>query len=173
MVQGDPSFNSSAKELEALWDGLSSKDAKHAFKAILRLEALPDTAPRFLLTKLTSGPALTPDVVEKLIEDLGDKRFSRRQEVQSRLRASGVRVENDLIKARDGKKDLEMMRRLELLISDVRQEKLRVFRAMEALERIGGQEVRRTLLLIAAKNSGSEIGREARETLERLDKKSR
>jgi RNA polymerase sigma factor (sigma-70 family) len=111
-------------EWQAHWDALGGADEAAALRAALAAVAAPKEALPFFKERLAkglpdSGGALDPKQVEKLIAGLGDVMFEVRQKSTDDLIALGPRVVPLLRKAREGQPDIEIARRLDVILDKI------------------------------------------------------
>src|SRR5262249_17528084 len=137
-------------DLEKLWDGLASADAKAAYQAIAALAAAPGQAVPFLGEKLKPAAAPDPRLVARLIADLHSKNFAARQKATAALEKLGELVVPPLRAALEKRPALEAAQRIEQVLDVVARqplppEKLRDLRAVEALESIATPNARAVL----------------------------
>ena len=117
-----------------------------------------------------------PRRVERLLADLDSNKFAVREAAGKELAALGERVEPALRRALAGAASLEFRRRVEQLLAKLDgpvqlPEDRRALRAVEALEHMGGHEARALLEALAAGVPQARLTREARASLERLQKR--
>ena len=108
------------------------------------------------------------------IRDLDSPRFAARQEASEALEKVGDLAKPALRKALSAKPSPEVRRRIEQLLTKVEQlspESLRAVRAVEVLEHIGSAEAKRVLERLAAGAEGARLTREAKASLDRLDRR--
>lgn len=161
--------------LQALWDDLVRKDAGKAFDAICLLTASPQQALPFLKAKLRPATSREQQQVARLIADLDADAFAVREKATEQLRQRGDRVESALRQALKDKPLPEARRRIEGLLQSIRTSsvslQLRDLRAVEVLEHIGTAEARQVLRTLADGAEYARLTREAKASLERLDKR--
>jgi WD40 repeat protein len=160
-------------DLEKLWDGLASADAKAAYQAIAALAAAPGQAVPFLGEKLRPAAAPDPERVARLIADLDSKNFAARQKATAALEKLGERVVPQLRAALGKRPALEAAQRLEKLLEVIASqplppEKLRELRAVEALEGIATPNARAVLEALGKGAPGAHLTRDAQNALRRL-----
>jgi WD40 repeat protein len=164
-----------AKRMEAMWQDLADGDAVKAYQAIVALTAAQEGV-AFLGRKLAPVPPPDAKKVARLIEDLNHERFAVRDKAAAELARLGELVEPDLGKAAKGDASLEMQRRIEQLLDRLegpvhQPEHLRWLRAVEVLEAVGTSEARAVLQKLAGGVSGARLTREARASLQRLERR--
>jgi hypothetical protein len=162
----------SAAALQERWVALAGEDSGKAFDAIRALATTKQTV-SFLKERLK--PALAPDAkqVAKWIAELDRKKFEARRRATEELRRLGTAVVPALRRALEDDPPLERRRRLEDLLRRVETERLlaeelRVWRAIEVLERIGTSEARRVLEALAGGAAEALPTTAARAALDRL-----
>ncbi|MBY0231165.1 MAG: hypothetical protein K2W96_17915 [Gemmataceae bacterium] len=158
-----------ADDAPRLWDDLASADPRKARLAVWRLAESPKAALPLLAKRLKPAPRprLAP-----LLAALDADRAAERDAAQARLDALGEAAEGAIRQAlADPATSSEARRRLKKLAARPQQplkmtpDRLRAWRAVEALERIGTEEAMRLLKRMCA---GPEAG-EAWAALRRLD----
>jgi WD40 repeat protein len=159
--------------LEKHWWALAENDAGRAFAAIIDMVSAPHDSAAWIRERVKPADPLDPQRIEKLIGDLDDKQFKTRQTATAELLQMGDRVVPAIDKALATKPALETHLRLQdlrkRLISPVlKNEPLRVFRALEVLERMGTPEARDVLQMLADGAPGAMVTTQARAALERL-----
>ena len=177
-ITGRPrtSAERSPADLEADWKDLAG-DAKAGYAALGRLVSSPENALPFLGKHLQAAAPSETKRVERLIADLGDRRFRVREQATGELEALGYRAAPALRKALAGKPPLEARRRLETLLDRLESASLspaaiRQIRAVEALEAIGNPAARRLLGQLAAGSRATRLTQEAKASLGRLAKRA-
>jgi WD40 repeat protein len=134
-----------AEKLGPLWDALADADAATAYRAARALAGDPRKAVPFLGERLK--PAAAPDArhVARLIADLDADEFGLRESARRDLEKLGELALPALREALKGRPSAEQRRALEELVSGVglqgaTGERLRLLRAVEALELAGTPE---------------------------------
>jgi WD40 repeat protein len=160
-------------ELEEGWQALALADGNKAFAAICDLTASPAEAIAWIKDKVK--PAVTVDMktIESLIVQLDDNQFKVRDKAAKDLNNIGEQIVPALEKALEGNLTLETKRRIEelrdRLSSRVLQgDRLRNYRAVEVLERIGTPEARQVLQTLADGAPDVLLTTSARAALERV-----
>jgi len=160
-------------ELKMRWDMLASDDAQTAFTAVCELAAAPSDAMAMLNQHLK--PASPPESKQaaKLIAELGDDSFKVRQQAMAGLVQQKAQVVPFLDKALAAKPSLELKLRLEQVRDQltgmrVPAEDLRMYRAIEVLERISTPEARQILERLGDGAPRARETEEAKAALERL-----
>jgi HEAT repeat protein len=165
------SADSSAGEMERLWDALKGPDARVAQMAVIELARRPAQGVPFLAGKLSPPPAEAD--LPKLIADLGAERYVVRKSAMRKLSELGETAVPALRERLGASPTLEVRRRIEELLAlqerrEASEEGLRVMRAVQALERAGTPEARHLLGRLAASKHNSLLRREASDAVERL-----
>ena len=157
--------------LKACWEQLHGDDAAIAYLAIRRLIADTVRAVPFLAKRL--NPAVPPNEqrVSRLIADIDSDDFGARDGAAKELERTGDSVLPALRKGLAGKSSLEMRRRIEQLVErleTITSERLRIVRAIEALEYAATPQARRLLEALAHGAPGALQTHEAKSSLNRL-----
>jgi len=163
----------SGKELESLWRALAAEDAGNADVAIWTLVNSGEQAVAFLQTRLKPVPAPDRARVAALVADLANVQFAARDKAARELERLGELAEPALQKALTSSPSLEARRRIERLLSQLREpvsspEKIRMIRAVEVLEHIGTVAAREVLSTVAQGAPEARLTREAQSALLRL-----
>jgi RNA polymerase sigma factor (sigma-70 family) len=163
----------SASELTSRWNQLTSEDAAAAFQAIRELVGSPKETVSFLAERLKPSLSLDEKLVEKLVADLDSADFKTRQYATAELMKFAEPALPAIQKALAGQPPLETKQRLEALQAKftnplLTDEKLRLCRALEVLERIGSPDARQLLRLLADGAPGTYLTTTARVALMRL-----
>jgi WD40 repeat protein len=159
-------------ELKTRWGTLASADTQQAFSALCDLTGAPTPTVALLNRQLRPAPALDLATVNRLIADLGDPAFKVRQKATAALLQLDERVVPVIDKALAGKPALDVHRRLEKIRDALTSialtgETLRVYRAIEVLERIGTPQARQLLQRPAGGAPGAVATTAARKALQR------
>jgi hypothetical protein len=170
-----PALELRAEEIDRLWNELAGRDKVD--RAIWSLIAAPRQSVPFLATHLEPTLAVAEQRVTKLITELDDQRFQRREEVTAELEQIGELAERLLRKTLASKPSLEVRRRLETLLARLdgpitSSEKLRKQRAIEVLEHIGTLEAQEVLKTLSRGAAEARLTQEAKASLERLAKQA-
>jgi WD40 repeat protein len=163
------------KQLEALWQDLTSDDAARAYQAIRVFRQFPKQVVPFVQTRVRPVE-VDREQMTRLIGNLDDKEFATRQKAQKELESLGELAEDEIQKALDARPSVEVRRRLEALRSGLRictSPPLDQLRALEALERIGTAEALQVVQTIARGTRSARLTRDAQATLERMSSKSK
>lgn len=157
-----------AAELESLWADLQQSEAERAYRAMARLVRSPQAAVSFLETH--QKPALPPDdvVVARLIRDLDSDQFVIREKAQTELLQLGERIEGALSRTLAQRPSLEIRRRVEDVLENLKVQRVRAARVVEVLEHIGDAEAQAFLAELAKGAAEAELTGEAKAALERL-----
>jgi len=162
----------SADQFAAEWRQLLAGDAKRAFLAVERL-GHPDALPFFEKELLKPAPKLDAAKIDQWLRDLDSTRFADREQATAELAKLGDAAAPNLKKALEQKPSAEAARRLRELLDktglyNLTGEKLRQWRALEAIERIRTPAARELLRKLAAGPEGL-LAEEARIALKRLE----
>jgi len=147
-------------DLERWWETLASNDAAKAFDAICDLSAAPKETVTFIKERIKPAAAVEMKHIEELVGQLNDTQYKVREKANSDLLQIGERIVPALDKALAANPPLEAKRRLEDLRGKLtgmvlQGDRLRLFRAIEVLERIGSPEARQVLESLAAGAPGA------------------
>jgi len=164
-------------EMEPLWTELSSPDAAAAFQAIRALRVTGGHAVSLLHQRLKPVAVPNPAQVAQLIADLDSNQFATREKATRELQNFGELVEQDLRQAVKRGLPLEVRRRLESILKELdghnrSPEELRMLRSIEALESIGSPQASQVLQTLAAGFAAAQLTRDAKQALERLQKRA-
>jgi hypothetical protein len=140
------------------------------------LAADPARAVPFLVDRLRGLPAADPQRIAKLVADLEDTNFQKREAAAWQLEALGKLAEPTLRATLAGSVALETRRRIEKVLArreavPLPPEMVRAFRAMEALEHSGTPEARQGLEAVARHATEPYLRHEATAVAERLRKR--
>jgi WD40 repeat protein/beta-lactamase regulating signal transducer with metallopeptidase domain len=160
-------------EVKALWGDLAGEDAKKALLGIHKLASGAKQAVPFLGQELKPAARIDPKKIAGWIADLDSEKFNVRQAAMSRLVKVGEQAVPALQKLLASSPALEVRKRAEELVDRLTggvltSEQLRVVRAVEALERMGGPDARQVLQKLAGGAPGALPTREAQAALERM-----
>lgn len=159
-------------DLEMHWKTLADNDAGKAFLALGALTTSPADAVAFLQERVKPAAPLDSKRVEQLLRQVGDETVQVRDQAISELRQIGERIAPALDTALAAQPPLETKRRLEELRDQVTSlrldgERLRVYRAVEILERIGSSQARQVLQSLATGAPGALVTTSAQAALKR------
>jgi WD40 repeat protein len=165
----------SEKDLRKLWADLASPDAERAFRAMGPLTARPNESLPFFEKHLLPATAADPKEIARLIADLDHERFQVREKARYRLEKLGELAAPALRESLKKGPTEEARRRMEKLLDALngpvtRPDRLREVRAVEILERIGSPRARALLERLSRGTPAARLTREAKESLERLQK---
>jgi len=167
-----------AKALEALWTDLASDDARKEYRALWSLVALPKQAVPLLRERLKPVGAVDGKRLNDLIAELESNQFAVRQKATDELEKLGPMAKSALEKAQKGNASLEARRRVDELLERLKinstppAQTLQALRAVEVLEHIGNAEARQVLQLLAQGAPDAALTMDAKESLERLARRS-
>jgi RNA polymerase sigma factor (sigma-70 family) len=161
-----------AKEIDALWTDLASADAAKAWQAVWRLAESPREVLPFVHGRIKPYPTAAADEMRRLLADLDDATFAKRDAATKRLEELGLKAEPALRAALRAGPTLEPRRRIERLLSalvklpqPLSADDLRQLRALIVLEQIGSPEARRLLQEVAKGPDSARLTRQARSAL--------
>ncbi len=165
----------SAADLNVCWTDLAGEDAERAYQSIRRLAASPTTMIPYVSKQLQPAASVDARHVDGLIIDLASDQFTVRDQAFKELESLGELAIAACRKALAGEPALEQRRRLEMLLEQQEQERrspslprLRILRALEALEFAGTPQSRQLLQKLAGGAPEACVTREAKAALERL-----
>jgi WD40 repeat protein len=168
----------SRKELEDLWSDLAASYAIKAYRAMLRLEAVPEQAVSLLAEHLHPHSAPDSQRIARLLAQLDSESFAERERATEELRRLGWAAESALREAMEGRLSLEMRKRIEDLLAGIRGTRLpadllRMLRGIEVLEHINTAASLQLLRKLAEPSlpeglGRDELRREAQSALHRL-----
>jgi WD40 repeat protein len=166
-----------AKDLDALWVDLRSGDAAAAYRAIALFAAYPKASVPYLRPRL-DAVAAEPERLARLIADLDSDTFQTRQKASAELADLAEVAEPALREALKNPPSAEVRRRAEDLLEkakttpyDLRGERLRTWRALEALEMCATPEACEVLGTLARGDGKARLTHEAKLALDRLRKR--
>jgi dipeptidyl aminopeptidase/acylaminoacyl peptidase len=167
-----------ADALKGAWADLASTDAAKAYQAVQHLATAPGQGVPFLREALPPVPPADEKRIARLIADLDGDAFATREHATAELEKLGEAALLALRRALAGKPSAEQRRRCEELLRQHDDatpggERLRVLRAVEALEQAGTREARDVLRRLAGGAEGAQLTREARAALARLPRMPR
>jgi WD40 repeat protein/beta-lactamase regulating signal transducer with metallopeptidase domain len=162
-----------AAEVEALWGDLTGPDAAKALRGVLKLAGSPRQTVPFLRERLKPAARVDQRLIDGWIADLQSDKFAVREQASAGLLKVGAQAVPALRKVLAAPPSLEMRYRAEMLLDKLTSgtltaEQLRLVRAVEALERMPGQEARTLLETLAQGAPGELPTREAQAALDRL-----
>jgi WD40 repeat protein len=168
-------------ELATLWRRLGERDARLAYRAVLRLSAHPAETLPFARQHLAASAPIDPPHIRRRIDELDDERFAVRERARRELEQVVENAEPLLRQALTEKPPLEVRLRIEnvlasqppLCADNAPADRLRELRAVEVLERIGSAEAQRLLAVLAAGAPTARLTREAEAARKHLASTSR
>jgi RNA polymerase sigma factor (sigma-70 family) len=163
----------SAEELAQLWDDLKGDDAERAYRATKRLVSGTGTV-AFLVRRLRPAAAIEEQRLAALLKGLKSDRLALRQKATQEAEKLGNSAEPVLREVLNGKPALEVRLRIEWLLARIATpagEQLRALRAVEVLEHVGDPLARQLLERLAKGEPDARLTREARASLQRLDRR--
>jgi hypothetical protein len=163
------------RQCAALWEDLGLEaDGTKPFQAMVRLFGAPGQAVALIQKRLRPVTPVAAEHIERLLADLDSDRFAVRHRASAELEKLEDLAEPALRKALAGQPSLEVRRRVEHLLAKLDApltgERLRAYRAIEVLEKIGTAEAQRLLRTLASGPPGWRTAAEARQALKRLAK---
>jgi RNA polymerase sigma factor (sigma-70 family) len=163
-----------AAEAQSHWHNLAA-EARTAADAMNALVASPAEAVAVCKEHLRPVPPVDAAAVSKLIEQFDSTTFKIRDKAQTDLLDLGDVVVPYLEKALARNNPLETQRRLEKIHNKLTNpaltgDRLRSARAIEVLERIGSEDARRLLQVLADGAPGASLTTQARASLRRSKK---
>jgi hypothetical protein len=161
------------KELAGLWKELANADASRAYRAMARMMAAPGAALAFLKEQLPPAAVkIDGDAVARLLKNLASDKFLIREKAGKELANFGEPAEPLLQKALSNRSELEVRRRVQRVLDGIDEERshpsperLRIMRAVEVVEAIGGQAARKLLTSWAKGTPAVLLTREAQAAL--------
>jgi WD40 repeat protein len=162
-----------AKELDSLWSDLAAADAAGAYAALRKLAGVPRQVVEYAQQHLRPAPLPEPGRLGALVVALGDPKFTVRQGAEQELETLGDRAGPALREALRGNPPLALKQRMERLLDKScgavpAGAPIRDLRAVELLERIGGEGARGVLGVMAGGASDARSSRDATAALARL-----
>ncbi len=163
------------KILERLWKDLEKGQASAAYEAMGRLIANPRNTLRCLRKRLQKVPPVEESRLRQWIAELDSDSFANREAATQALSRLGPLAASAIRKALAGSPSLELRLRLTALLRPLEGENTRLsaeelahVRAIQVLERIGTEEARQLLKLLAEGAEGLARTRDAQEALQRM-----
>jgi WD40 repeat protein len=170
-VPRSPEEKLSKSEVARCWEQLANEDAGKAFLAVQSLSAAPEQAVALLREQLKPVKEDVGKRITKLIDGLGDRRFSVREKSMKELGELGPEAESALRRMMEKDPPLETRRRIDELLRNIKGVpaggRLRFFRAVEVLERVHTPAARELLKELASGEPNADLTREAKSALER------
>jgi hypothetical protein len=171
-------LGSKLKTPDVLWKHLLGNDAARAWEAMRLLEASPKTTLALFKDKLKPAVGVDDKHLTQLLRDLSSDTYKVRQSAFQELEELGELAEPALNRfLKEESPALDARQRIEKLLAKLGSslpsgEQLRIWRALEVLERIGTKEAREVLGPLTKGAVGARLTREAQQTLERLDRRT-
>jgi WD40 repeat protein len=166
-----------AKDLDAMWADLRSDDAAAAYRAVMVLAAFPTESVPYL-RKRVAAVRVEPQQLSRLVADLDSESYESRKKAQTDLAELAELAEPALRAAGKDPPSAEVRRSIEELLEKVKTspyvltgERLRAWRALEALELCGTAEACEVLATLAQGDEAGRLTREAKLALERVHKR--
>jgi WD40 repeat protein len=168
-----PAAKASPERLQTWWADLADLDPVKGAAAMRQLAARPAEVVALVSRNLPAGKALAAAELKRLLADLDDDEFERREAASRRLRAAGHAAAPALRQASAAKPSVEQRRRLEELLDPLKRAQpdptvVRPTRALELLERIATPEAKQVLEELAKGDPDAPLTRDAKATLKRL-----
>jgi hypothetical protein len=165
-----------ADRLGGLWSTLSEADAAKAYDAVVLLADSGGQGVSLLRERVKPAAGWDAKAVDRLIAQLDDDDFDRREEASKELEKLGARAEGGLKKALKASPSAEVTRRAEELLKKLQEgsrsgERLRQARALEVLEGIGTPEAKKLLEELAKGTEDDPLTQDAKASLDRLAKR--
>lgn len=167
-------FQLSADELNKHWTHLAHDDAALAGQALWTMVACPEQSVARFGKHLQPVPAVDPKRIDPLLDKLDANEFAVRDKAMRELEEMGDQAESALRKALENGPSLEVKRRIDALLAKLggfEGERLRTWRALEALENIATPEARTVLETMARGAPGAWLTQEAQAILDRLQRR--
>ncbi len=168
-----------SRTAEALWEDLAGKDAVKAYRAVRQLADSPKETVEFLRARLKPVPIPDPKRIDQLIAALDANGFEERKQAKAELDSLAEIVEPALRTAAKTLASAEVGKQLADLLEKFAERRLkptpaqlRPVRAVEVLEAVGTAEARDVLRTLAKGAPGASQTREARASLQRLERRS-
>jgi WD40 repeat protein len=171
-----PAAKLDAGKLQGLWNAMAAESGAVGQAAAWRFAASPKEGASFLGSRVY---LLDPKKVDQLFSDLDADDFTTRENATQELEKYGRWMEGRFEAALHDPPSLEVKRRLERMLGllakaglPLKQERLRLLRAMQVLEQIGDQAAIKVLDDLARGAAEPELQREAELSLKRLQKRA-
>lgn len=160
-------------QLAALWTRLGHAEAIEAFDAVGELARHPQTAVKFLKTKLEPTPTMPAERVTQLLANLDSSNFAVREKASDELRKSADQILPVLKKALSESSSSEKNRRIHEIMEKAHEQRtspnnLRLARAVEVLERVGDADALAFLENLAGGAPDALVTTAARDAVQRL-----
>jgi WD40 repeat protein len=168
------------RQLDALWTDLASDERARAYDAARLLRADPARSVPFLREHVKPNePGPDEEKLQQLLADLDSEEFPKREAATKELERLGPLAEDALKRALAGTPSAEFRGRAERLLKlmgegrPLTPEQKRDGRAVRVLEQVGTPEAHKLLEALAKESRSWWTAKEAREVLERLDRRGR
>jgi sugar lactone lactonase YvrE len=165
----------SGKDLDDLWTTLAGEDAAKAYQAIGTLVGSSDQAVPLVKERLRPASQTNAQQIARWISELDSDQFVIRRKATEELEKVGEQAEAVLRKKLTERPSLEVRQRIDRLLTGLEPQNcaksLRALRAVEVLEYIGTSEAKQVLETLATGAEGARLTREAKASIERLDKR--
>jgi len=163
------------KDLGQAWDDLGEADAARAHRAVRALAEAGDRGAALLGERVRPAPTAGPERLKRLIADLDRDDSAVRDRATAELATLGEVAEAALRRALADPASAEMRVRAEGLLGQLAvpnrsPERLRLLRAVAALEHAGTPAARQVLRALAEGAANHRLTREAKASLDRLSK---
>lgn len=169
----------SAKDLEVLWADLAHADGSAAWRAIGTLAADSKDSLPFIRKHLLAVAPVDARAIAQFVTDLDSDQFATREKAAEQLEKLGELAEPALRDALRDKPPLERRQRIDRLLEKLAAqrdnpspERLRMLRALEALEYMDTPAARRALEELAKGAPAADLTNETNAALKRLAKRS-
>ncbi|HMF17688.1 MAG TPA: hypothetical protein VKE98_10810 [Gemmataceae bacterium] len=166
------------KEIQEIWEHLSDSNGDKVHLAIDKMLTSPSEAIALLEKNLTIPKPVTidPKQIQQWIVDLGSDRFAVRESATKKLQQAGRLAAAALTEARKGNPPLEVIRRLDHLLSKLQAvtpsaKDMRRLRAVEVLEMLATAKACELLQQQARGIPGDPVTEDALSALKRLPRK--
>ncbi|HEY7424697.1 MAG TPA: WD40 repeat domain-containing protein [Gemmataceae bacterium] len=162
---------------EACWADLAEEDAGRALAAIGHMVDEPEQSVSLLRARLRAAKAPPAEELARLLTDLDNAQFERRELASKKLAEMGELAQTALRQALERKPVLEVRRRIENLLAASRRvhvpEERRRLRAVRVLESIGTAEARQVLETLAKGAADARLTTAAKVALTRLARRAK
>jgi WD40 repeat protein len=171
--KAEPPAGQALKTPDELWASLAGSNASEAHESIQALRTMPDAVIGLVRKRLWTEMPADPMRVAKLITQLDDRRFHKREQAMRELQAMGTAVEAALKKVAETDISLDAKRRIKTLLEGMglivpTQEQVFAVRMVEVLELIGTGEAKKLLGELANGQAETRVTEEAKLALARL-----
>jgi WD40 repeat protein len=164
-------------ELKAAWLELASQDASRGHRALWNVVAAAREGVPFLGGQLY---LLDPKKVDKLFSDLNSEQYKIRTDATKELEKYGIWMKGRLLAMHKNPPTLEVQRRVDQMLAkldvpgslSLEQERLRVRRVMLVMEQVANAESLAILEKLAGGAPEADLQQEAKDSLQRLAKRS-